>query len=308
MRDYTGEYLNSFYSLLNYELFALGSKPITPLTLLTLVILLALLVFVSGKLKDILIVRLLSKTRLDTGAQYAIASVTRYLIMFFGFIIVLQTVGIDLTTLNVLAGAVGIGVGFGLQNVANNFISGLIILTERPIKVGDRVEVDKVTGRVTKIGARSTTVLTNNNLSIIVPNSKFISESVVNWSLANNIVRITMPVAVSYKTNADRVIEILLQIAKDNSDVMDEPKPNVSLTKLGETMMSFELDIWTRRIHTPGGLRSAINLEIVRRFNAENISLESPPLSIESLSIDQGQSTDSGFSQKSGDADSETAH
>ncbi|HMT08198.1 MAG TPA: mechanosensitive ion channel [Pyrinomonadaceae bacterium] len=286
MGEETTNYLASIYDVFNYTLFSLGNKEISLSTLLVMLVLLVGLIVISGKLKDILVDRLLSKTRLDTGAQQAIAAISRYLVMFIGFIVVLQTVGIDLTTLNVLAGAVGIGLGFGLQNVANNFVSGLIILTERPIKVGDRVEVDKITGRVTKIGARSTTVLTNSNLSIIVPNSKFISESVVNWSLANNMVRLSIPVAVSYKANVDEVITTLNSIAAENSDVLDSPAPSVSLTKLGDSMMSFTLDVWTKRVHSPGGLKSALNLDVVRRFAEKSISLEGPPISVEQVSFD----------------------
>ena len=178
MQDLAGDYLNPIFRLLNYNLFALGDAKITPLSIIYLILLSAALIYISRKLKNLLITRLLQRTSLDTGAQQAIGTITRYLVLFIGFLIILQTVGINLTTLNVLAGAVGIGIGLGLQNIANNFISGLIILFERPIKVGDRIEVAKVHGQVTAIGARSTRIKTNDNISIIVPNSKFISENV----------------------------------------------------------------------------------------------------------------------------------
>src|SRR5690606_14357304 len=136
------DYVDQIFKILNYNIFALGDAKITPLSILYTLLLTAALIYLSSKLKGLLISRLLRRTNLDAGAQDAIGTITRYLILFVGFLIILQTVVINLTTLNVLAGAVGIGVGFGLQNIANNFISGLIILLERPIKVGDRIEVD----------------------------------------------------------------------------------------------------------------------------------------------------------------------
>ncbi len=287
MQQTTTQYIDDIFRALNYNLFSLGDAKITPLTIFYLILLTVLVVYLSGKLKNLLVTKLLAKTRLDLGAQMAIGTITRYILLCVGFLIVLQTVGINLTTLNVVAGAIGVGVGFGLQNIANNFISGLIILTERPIKVGDRVEVDKVVGRVTNIGSRSTTVLTNDNLSIIVPNSKFISESVVNWSLANNLIRFRMPVSVPYNSDVDLVMKLLLEIANENEDVADDPKPSAGLVKFGESMLQFELRVWSRtRLHTSGGMKSAINLEIVRRFRKNGIKLDAPPLAIEHVSRD----------------------
>ena len=208
------ENLEPFFRLLNYNLFALGEAKITPLSIIYLLVLTFLLFYLSNKIKNILIEKLLEKTKLDFGAKQAIGTITRYLIVLFGFLIILQTVGINLTTLNVLAGAVGVGVGFGLQNIANNFISGLIILFERPIKVGDRIVVDNVDGQVTSIGARSTRIKTNDNITIIVPNSKFISENVINWSFDGEKVRFKIPVDVAYDSDVDLVENLLLEIAK----------------------------------------------------------------------------------------------
>ena len=144
MREILNEYLAPFFNLLNYNLFALGDAKITPLSILYLILLTYLLFFLSRKLKDFLVDGVLGRTNLDIGARQAVGTIARYFILFVGFLVILQTVGINLTTLNVLAGAIGIGVGFGLQNIASNFISGLIILLERPVKVGDRIEVNNV--------------------------------------------------------------------------------------------------------------------------------------------------------------------
>ncbi len=194
-------FLSGIKEFLNIPIFSLGEFRLTLWTLLYLLILLVLLLYLSGRMRRWITDRLLARTSIPIGRRQAIATIVHYLVVVVGLLIILQTAGIDLTTLNVLAGAIGIGVGFGLQNIANNFISGLIILFERPIKVGDRIEVGDVEGDVTNIGARSTTVVTNDNISIIIPNAKLISENVINWSHNDNKVRFKIPVSVAYGTD-----------------------------------------------------------------------------------------------------------
>lgn len=264
-------------SLLNYPIFTLGGTTITPITIALILALSLLLVWLSGRAKRLLVHRLLARTRMDIGARQAIGTISRYIVLFLGFLIILQTVGINLTALTVLAGAVGVGIGFGMQNIANNFISGLIILFERPIKVGDRVEVDDVSGDVKKIGARSTVILTNDNVSIIVPNSKFISETVVNWSLANNIVRFKIPVTVSSDSDIGFVMNSLLEIAKENEAVLEDPAPSVRLTELASDGLTFELRAWSSiSLHRPQLLKSDVNLEIVKKFRDGNVEMPYP--------------------------------
>jgi small-conductance mechanosensitive channel len=272
MQDFAADYLNPVFRLLNYNLFALGDAKITPLSVIYLLLLSAALIYISRKLKNLLIGRVLQRTSLDIGAQQAIGTITRYLILFIGFLIILQTVGINLTTVNVLAGAVGIGIGLGLQNIANNFISGLIILLERPIKVGDRIEVSKILGEVTAIGARSTRIKTNDNISIIVPNSKFISENVTNWSLHGNIVRFRVPVGVAYDSDTDLVSRLLIEVAEENEDIVSDPPPSVRLVEFAENSLRFELGVWSRsRLHRPGILKSNLNLAIIRKFRESDV-------------------------------------
>ena len=207
-------------SFIDIPLLKLGDSQITVWTLLCFLVLLIALFYLAGKLKKVLVKRVLSRSRLDLGAQQAIGSITRYLVLLIGLLIILQTVGINLTTINVVAGAVGIGIGFGLQNIASNFISGLIILFERPIKIGDRIEVAGVEGDVVSVGARSTTVVTNDNIAIIVPNSKFVTENVVNWSYTDPTVRFKIPVSVGYGSDVRLVEKLLLEVAKENPDVL----------------------------------------------------------------------------------------
>lgn len=271
------EYFAPVIELLNYNIFALGEARITPLSLFYLIVLAVGLFYLSSKLKNLLVSRLLSKTRLDTGAQQAIATIFRYFLLFTGFLIILQTVGINLTTLNVLAGAVGIGIGLGLQNIANNFISGLIVLIERPIKVGDRIEVDEVNGDVVAIGARSTRIRTNDNITIIVPNSKFISENVINWSFESGMIRFRIPVSVAYSSDVDVVTNLLKQVADENEDVSTEPPPSVRLLRFDDNAIYFELRAWSSaRLNRPGLFKSNLNYAIFRKFRENDIEMPFP--------------------------------
>jgi small-conductance mechanosensitive channel len=277
MREMLRDYLEPFFNLLNYNIFALGDAKITPLSILYLIFLTIALIYLSNKLRSILIERMLGRTSLDLGARQAIGTITRYFILFVGFLVILQTVGINLTTLNVLAGAIGIGVGFGLQNVASNFISGLIILLERPIKAGDRIEVDDINGRVISVGARSTHIKTNDNITIIVPNSKFITENVINWSYGGGKVRFRIPVGVAYDSDVDLAKRLLIEAATENQDVLPEPKPDVRLTKFDDSSINLELWAWSAtKLHRKTAFLSDLNFAILRKFRANDVEIPFP--------------------------------
>lgn len=282
MQEFTRLYLEPFIAALNYNLFALGDAKITPLSIIYLILLTVTLFFLSNKLKSLLIERVLGRTSMDIGARQAVGTISRYVILFIGFLIILQTVGINLTTLNVLAGAVGIGVGFGLQNIASNFISGLIILFERPIKIDDRVEVSGVEGRVMAIGARSTQVRTNDGITLIVPNSKFIAESIVNWTFGTKLVRFRIPVAVNYDSDIELVKKLLLQSAGEYEDVLEEPASSVQLLKFDKSSLNLELCVWTeKKIHNKSDLISDLNFLIVEKFRQNNVEIPDSTVSLE---------------------------
>jgi len=264
-------------TIVNFPLLKLGEVEVTLLVLLQFLILLLVLVYAAGKLKRLLIERLLIRTKLDVGARQAVGSITRYIVLLVGLLIILQSIGINLTTLNVLAGAVGIGVGFGLQNIASNFISGLIILFERPIKIGDRIVVGDVEGDVTEIGARSTTVVTNNNIAIIVPNSNFISEPVVNWKYTDSKVRFEIPVGVSYGSDVRLVEKLLLEVARENPNVLNEPKPDVCFREFGDSSLNFVLRVWNQKqVHSKMVLYSSLNFAIFDKFKQHGVEIPFP--------------------------------
>ncbi|MGE0155891.1 MAG: mechanosensitive ion channel family protein [Geobacter sp.] len=261
-------------SALDITLLKLGATPITLEMIAKLIILLLLLFWLSGKLRVLIADRLLVRTRMEVGARQAIGSIVRYLVLVVGFAVILQTAGIDLTALNVLAGAVGIGLGFGLQNIVNNFISGLIILFERPIKVGDRIVVGDVEGDVVQIGGRSTTVVTNDNISIIVPNSKFITEDVINWSHNDRKVRFKIPVTVAYGSDIDQVTGLLLEVARQDKDVLQEPPPSTRLMAFGDHGLQFELRAWsTTLIQRKGLLTSNLNTALYKKLTEQGIEI-----------------------------------
>jgi small-conductance mechanosensitive channel len=246
-------------------------------SVLHLLVLVALLFWVARRVERWLATGPLARTGLDEGARRAAGAITRYLLLLIGLLVIVQTAGINLTTFNVLAGAIGIGVGFGLQNVVSNFFAGIIIMLERPIKIGDRIEVDQVEGDVTEIGVRGTTVVTNDNIAIIVPNSRFITENVVNWKYHGNTVRFRIPVSVAYGTDARKVEALLLDVARRETDVLDSPAPVVRFLDFGDNGLHFELRAWTLTlVHRKGRLVSNLNFAIYDAFRAAGVEFPFP--------------------------------
>lgn len=281
---------NLFFELreyLNVPVTALGKTEITLWTIIYFIFLTFLLFYVTGKLRKWIVYKLLAKSKIDLGVRVAAGSIFRYVILFIGFIIVLQTVGIDLSTVTILAGALGVGIGFGLQNVTNNLVSGIIILFERPIKVGDRIEVGDVAGDVVRISIRATTIITNDNISIIVPNSDFISSKVINWSHIDRNIRLNFPVGVSYKEDPQKVKRLLIEVAKDNKGVLKEPKPDVLFNEFGDSSLVFNLRVWTQEfINRPGVLKSQLYYAIFEKFAQNGVEIPFPQRDIHLKSSD----------------------
>jgi small-conductance mechanosensitive channel len=219
----------------------------------------------------------LSKPGIEFGAGHAIAVIARYIVVAIGFVVILQSAGIDLSAITVLAGALGLGLSFGLQNITQNLVSGLIVLIESPIKVGDRIEVAGITGNVTKIALRATTICTNDNIEIIVPNSQFISGNVINWSHSSRDVRVSVPVGVGYNSDPEVVKSILLKVAEQNEGVLNEPSPSVIFQDFGDSSLNFVLRVFTRKfISAPAVLQSDLNFAIFKEFKAHGIEIPFP--------------------------------
>jgi len=271
------KFLAQVKTFLDVPLLPVGDTRFTLWMLVYLLVLFGLLVYLTGKLRSWITDHLLARTHVELGLRQAVGSIVRYLLIAIGFAIILQTAGVDLSALTVLAGGLGIGVGFGLQNITNNFISGLIILFERPIKVGDRIDVGGVTGDVVDISPRATTVVTNDNIAVIVPNSEFIASKVTNWSYTNRDVRLNFPVGVSYKSEPELVRRLLLEVAAAHPGILQERRADVLLQEFGDSSLNFVLRVWTREYATtPGVLRSELNYAIWKKFKEHDIEIPFP--------------------------------
>lgn len=176
-----------------------------------------------------------------------------------------------------LLGALGIGISFGLQAITNNFISGLIIFFERPIKIGDRIQIGEVIGTVTDISLRATTVVTSDNIAVIVPNSQFITSNIVNWSVPDTTVGLSFPVTVSAKADPETVQEVLLSVLKKQRGVLKDPPPSVHFEEMSHNSMKFSLSVATRDYMTnPEELRSEINFAVSRALKGGNVEVRFP--------------------------------
>lgn len=262
---------------LNIPITSIGNTELTLWTIVYFFFLIFLLVFLTGKFRRWMVYKVLSKSKIDLGVRIAVGTIIRYIILVIGFIIILQTVGIDLSALTIIAGALGIGIGFGLQNITNNMVSGIIILFERPIKVGDRIEVGGISGDVTRISMRSTTIITNDNISIIVPNSDFISSTVINWSHTDRNIRFNFQVPVHFNENPENVKNALLEVAAENKGVLKDPKPDVLFHEYSDSALIFNMRVWTREfINRPGVLKSQLYYAVSKKFKDKGIEIPFP--------------------------------
>jgi small-conductance mechanosensitive channel len=278
-------YIPSFYGSLRADLremitmpyFNVGDLPVTPVFLVKAFLFLFLLGFMSRGTRRTLQNKVLVRTSLDEGQRYSLGQITEYAVFLFGLLIGLQWVGLNLSNLVLVGGAIGIGVGFGLQNIANNFVSGIILLMERPIRVGDRVEVGGTNGDVVRIGGRSTWVRTNDNVVIIIPNTEFVNNRVTNWTANDRQVRFSIPLGVSYGSDPESVREVLITVARAHPDVLKDPAPEILFAGFGESSLDFELRVWTiTRVQTPRPLASELYFSIFRAFKENGIEIPFP--------------------------------
>lgn len=275
----------SLYNLLNagarrflqWPLFTMGKLPITPLFLIKCSLFLIALSLFSRLFRRFLANRVLTHTSMDRGHQYAFVRATGYVIFALGLIVGLDSTGLNLRSLMVVGGALGVGIGFGLQNIVANFVAGIVILWEGPIKLGDFIDVGNTHGEVIRIGARGTWVRTFDNEIIIVPNSEFINTRVANWTANDRTVRLTVPVGISYDSDLDAVREVLLDIANRNEHVLQDPPPAVLVTGFGDHAINISLRVSTATmIDRTSILISDLFTEIFRVFREKKIVLPFP--------------------------------
>jgi small-conductance mechanosensitive channel len=277
MPDYLGSISAGSRHMLLYSFFKIGSLAITPLFLAKAGLFLFLLITISHTVQRVVLGRLFRHLSISDSQKFALGRFTTYLLFLGGLFVGLQSLGVDLSSLVVFGGAVGVGVGLGLQNVVSNFVAGLILLIEQPIRIGDRIETGNTLGDVIRIAARSTWVRTNENVIMIVPNNDFINNSVINWTANDPNVRVSMPVGVGYNSDPEKVREILLDAARAHPEVLPEPKPDVIFTDYGDNSLNFSLRVWTaQRAHTPLVLKSDLYFDLFKRFTAAGVELPFP--------------------------------
>lgn len=290
------EFWQTITEFLGKSIFSQGSSNLSLGMLLYIVVGLFLVFFLSKLISRLVVVKLLNRYGTDKGVSHAVGTIFRYVFLFIGLIIVIQSTGIDLSALTVLAGALGVGIGFGLQSITNNFISGIIILFERPIKVGDRVELpelDNLAGDVMNISARSTTIITNDNIAILIPNSKFVSDTVINWSYNDANVRFKIPVGVSYKEDPEVVRDILLEVANKHPGVLKHPGADVLFDEYADSSLNFILRVFTTDYtRTPHILKSQLYFEIFKEFKNKGIELPFPQRDVYIKQFEGGASID----------------
>ncbi len=270
------ENLQEVVDVLKKKLISLGDVTITPAVLLSVVLILIGAFWLSRFLRRLLRRNVFRRTHLTIGTQETVFRILHYIIMLLGVFIAIQQVGVDLTTLAAISAVLMVGIGLGLQNITSNFISALILLFERPVQVGDFVEVGGVQGRIRAIKTRSSIVETLDNVSIIVPNSNFITDSVTNWSYRDSKVRIHVSVGVSYGSDVDLVEETLLQVGRAHQEVLLNPEPRIQFLEFGDSSLNFDLLVWINDASRQYFIRSDLNFAVVKAFREQGITIAFP--------------------------------
>jgi len=263
-------YLNQYYEI--------GSVKVSVTSVLEGLLVLVATLFLSRILSRLLQRRIAKRAYLDPGLQYTLGRLTQYLIFILGVLLAIKDASpaIDLTSIAVIFTALSVGIGFGLQYIAADIASGFILLFERPVRVGDRITIGEDEGDVHSINLRTTVVATNDRISIIVPNSRLVSQRLINWSYGDPRARIAIPVAVATDSDIDLVTQTLLKAAEDVDNVLKDPSPKVQFLKFGDWSLDFRLLVWTNRPRLHTQIRSDINYRIEKLFREARIEIPFP--------------------------------
>lgn len=267
---------NAVITSLTANLVPLGDRPYSALDLLRLIGLFVILMIISKTFKRILRSRVLNLTGLSRASQETVAAVSNYIFVFLGTIFVLQLWGLELSSLTVFAGVLGVGLGLGLQGITKEFISGLAIILERPIQVGDFVEVGDLMGTVERIGVRSTTISTLDQVSVILPNSRFLESEVINWTHQSPISRLKVPLGVAYGSHIATVRNVLLEAAQNHADVLSQPAPSVFFQGFGDSSLDFVLLVWINNPVRQFRIRSDLYFAIEDMFRDRGVEIPFP--------------------------------
>ncbi|MCX5894130.1 MAG: mechanosensitive ion channel, partial [Deltaproteobacteria bacterium] len=221
--------------------------------------------------------RIFPRTGLDSGVQYTITTTVHYVVLILAALVAMSLIGFPLTNLALVAGALGVGIGFGLQNIVNNFVSGLILLFERPIKVGDILVIDGQWGTVKEIRVRSTIFETFDRYVIIIPNSELVSGKVLNWThYGRGINRITLKIGVSYNSDVRQVTQLFTDICRGNDRVVDDPPPQISFSAYGDSTLDFTIWVFVKTPNDRVPATHELNSAILETFQQQGIEIPFP--------------------------------
>jgi potassium-dependent mechanosensitive channel len=267
---------NLIASSLAISIFNVGGKDFSIIRLLILISLIMVAIFGSTYVTNLLRTNVLDATRMTRGSQEIIAIITKYSLIALSTIVLLQANGIDLSSLALIGSALGVGIGFGFQDIARNFASGIVLLFERSIQVGDFIQVGDHLGIVEEVRTRSIILKTLDRISIIVPNSRLLSDEVINWNHRHSVVRLHLPIGVAYGSDVQKVKSALLQAASEHLEVLHNPSPQVFFTGFGESSLDFELLVWTADPSRQAPLMSDLCFRIEEIFQAQKIDIPFP--------------------------------
>ena len=284
--------------------FMVGSRKITIGLILAAGSILYGSFLASWAVQTMLMRGVFTSRELQVGVRISIARLIHYGFVFVGFLLLLATLGVGLREITIIAGALGVGIGFGLQGIVNNFVSGLILLFERPVKVGDFVQLDEQWAEIKKIGLRATVVETLDRSEIVVPNSDLVSNKVTNWTLSHRMARLVIPVGVEYGSDVPLVMKTLLESAMASSKVMRMPEAQVLFVNFGESSLDFELRVWISNIDDRFSVKSQLHQEIDSRFRQAGIVIAFPQRDLHLRSVDKSASSSLAGSNLKSDEDS----
>jgi small-conductance mechanosensitive channel len=257
--------------------YQIGSVEVSVTRLIEGILIVTLVLLFSRTLSRLLEKRIAKKAYLDPGLRYTLGRLTQYLVITLGILLALKVAfNLDLTSIAVIFTALSVGIGFGLQYIAADIASGFILLFERPVRVGDRVTVGTQDGDVQSINLRTTVLMTNDRVSVIVPNSKLVRDQLINWSYGDPRARIAIPIGVAYGADVDLVSRTLLRAAEEVDNVLSDPPPKVQFLSFADWSLDFRLLVWTNRPRLHTQIRSDINYRIEKLFRDAGIEIPIP--------------------------------